>query len=69
MVKNGVLHSSAYLLFTVGNKCYMDLVFEKFKKAGVSYDRFSSQPTILNTILWYAVAESDTQYHLTLFIT
>ena len=46
----------------------MDSVFKKsFKKAGIAYNRFSAQPTILNTVLWYAVAESDTQYHLTFY--
>ena len=67
-LKTGVYISSAYLFFTVGNKLYMDSVFKKsFKKAGIAYNRFSAQPTILNTVLWYAVAESDTQYHLTFY--
>ena len=66
--KTGIYVSSAYLLFTVGNKFYMDSVFKKsFKKAGIPYHRFSTQPTILNTVLWYAVAESNTQYHLTFY--
>ena len=67
-LKAGIYVSSAYLFFTVGNKLYMDSVFKKsFKKAGIAYNRFSAQPTILNSVLWYAVAESDTQYHLTFY--
>jgi len=66
--KAGIYISSFYLLFTIGNKLYMDTIFKKsFKKAGISLDRFSAQPTIFNNILWYAVAETETQYHLTFY--
>ena len=67
-LKTGIYISSIYMIFTIGNKLYIDLVFkESFKKAGISYDRFSAQPTILNNILWYAVAETDKQYHLAFY--
>lgn len=66
--KAGIYISSFYIFFTVINKFYMDSVFKKsFEKAGISYQRFAAQPTILNNILWYAVAETDTQYHLTFY--
>ena len=66
--KAGIYISSVYMAFTIFNKFYMDSVFKSsFKKAGISYQRFSAQPTILNTILWYAVAETETQYHLTFY--
>ncbi len=66
--KAGIYISSLYLFFTLGNKIYMDTVFKKsFEKAGISMDRFSAQPTIFNTILWYAVAETETQYHVTFY--
>ncbi|QOD59406.1 metal-dependent hydrolase [Polaribacter haliotis] len=66
--KAGIYISSAYMIFTIGNKLYIDAVFEKsFEKAGVSYNRFSAQPTILNNILWYAVAETEDKYHLTFY--
>jgi len=67
-LKTGIYISSIYMIFTIGNKLYIDLVFkESFKKAGISYDRFTAQPTILNNILWYAVAETDKQYHLAFY--
>jgi inner membrane protein len=66
--KAGIYISSFYMLFTLGNKVYMDSVFKKsFQKAKISMNRFSAQPTILNNILWYAVAETETQYHLTFY--
>ena len=66
--KVGIYISSFYMLFTIGNKFYIDSVFkESFKKAGISIDRFSAQPSILNNILWYAVAESKDKYHLTFY--
>jgi inner membrane protein len=67
-LKVGIYVSSAYMIFTIINKFYIDSVFKKsFEKAGISYNRFSAQPTILNNILWYSVAESNTQYHLTFY--
>ena len=67
-LKAGIYISSAYMLFTIFNKIYIDSIFKKsYKKAGVEYQRFSSQPTILNNILWYAVAESENNYYLTFY--
>ena len=67
-VKAGIYISSAYMLFTIGNKLYMDSVFKKsFAKAGIEYNRFSAQPTILNNILWYAIAETDKDYKVTFY--
>ena len=67
-LKTGIYLSSAYMIFTIGNKLYIDSVFKKsFEKAGISYNRFSSQPTIFNNILWYAVAETDDKYYLTFY--
>ncbi|WP_159946661.1 metal-dependent hydrolase [Polaribacter septentrionalilitoris] len=67
-LKTGIYISSAYMVFTIFNKLYIDSVFNtSFKKANISYQRFSAQPTILNNILWYAVAETKTQYHLAFY--
>jgi len=67
-LKAGIYISSAYLFFTVVNKFYVDTVFKKsFKKAEISYHRFSAQPTIFNNILWYAVAETEKNYHFTFY--
>ena len=64
-LKAGIYTSSAYMIFTIANKFHMDAVFEKsFINKGIPYTRFSAQPTIFNNILWYAVAETETQYHL-----
>ena len=66
--KAGIYISSIYMLFTLGNKIYIDSVFKKsFQKAGIEYSRFSAQPTISNNILWYSVAESETNYHLAFY--
>lgn len=66
--KAGVFISSIYMMFTILNKFYMDTVFEKsFKKGAISFERYSIQPTILNNILWYSVAENKTHYHLAFY--
>ncbi|WP_299124144.1 metal-dependent hydrolase [uncultured Tenacibaculum sp.] len=62
-VKAGIYISSVYMLFTIGNKIYMDSVFKKsFDKADISYSRFSTQPTIMNNVLWYGIAETENDY-------
>ena len=67
-LKAGIYISSAYMVFTIFNKLYIDSVFKKsFEKAGINYTRFSAQPTILNNILWYSVAETKNNYHLTFY--
>jgi inner membrane protein len=61
--KLGLFISSAYMIFTIGNKLYVNQIFKSsFQKANINYSKFSAQPTILNNILWYAVAETDTDY-------
>lgn len=62
-VKAGVYISSSYMLFTLGNKIYVDSVFKKsFNKANITYSRYATQPTIFNNILWYGIAETETNY-------
>ncbi len=64
----GLYISSFYLLFTIGNKIYIDSVFKKsFEIASIHYNRFSAQPTILNNALWYAVAERNKDYVVTFY--
>ena len=66
--KFGIYISSAYLLFTIGNKLYMNSVFEKsFQKENIPFQRFSSQPTILNNILWYGIAETKKDYKVAFY--
>ena len=61
----GIGLSSAYLLFTVVNKIYIDHTFESsLEEQKVSYSRFSTQPSILNNILWYGIAETDNSYEI-----
>lgn len=57
--------SSAYMLFTIGNKLYINSVFKKsFEAKQIAFERFSTQPSILNNILWYGIAETETDYHV-----
>jgi len=64
-LKLGLGISSAYMLFTFGNKFYMDSVFQESLKAkGITYKRCYAQPTIFNNVLWYGIAETDSTYHV-----
>ena len=64
----GIYISSAYLLFTIGNKLYVNSVFDKsFKKSNISVQRYATQPTILNNILWYGIAETKEDYKIAFY--
>ncbi|RKE95132.1 metal-dependent hydrolase [Ichthyenterobacterium magnum] len=57
--------SSAYMLFTIGNKIYIDSVFKSsLEYEQISFSRYSTQPTILNNVLWYGIAETKDSYHV-----
>ncbi|CAL2106947.1 inner membrane protein [Tenacibaculum sp. 190524A02b] len=62
-VKTGIYMSSFYLLLTIGNKLYINSVFKKsFDESTIAYSRFSAQPTLLNNVLWYGIAETSNNY-------
>lgn len=64
-LKFGIGISSLYMLFTLANKLYVDSIFKKsLKDSDISYMRFSTQPAIFNTILWYGIAESASMYYV-----
>ncbi|MBC3759685.1 metal-dependent hydrolase [Hyunsoonleella sp. SJ7] len=64
-LKWGIGISSAYLIFTLGNKLYVDSVFRKsLKDAEIEAVRFTNQPAIFTNLLWYAIAETETDYYV-----
>jgi len=64
-LKLGIGLSSVYMLFTLFNKIYFDNVFkETLDDKQINYSRFSTQPAILNNILWYGIAETETNYQV-----
>ncbi|MEJ2113077.1 MAG: metal-dependent hydrolase [Flavobacteriaceae bacterium] len=64
-LKLGLGISSAYMLFTLGNKLYVDSLFkESLKVESIAFSRFYAQPTIFNNLLWYGIAESEKTYYV-----
>ncbi len=62
--KIGVGISSAYMLFTLVNKISVDNKFKAtLSDENISYTRFSVQPSLLNNILWYGIAETEDSYY------
>ena len=62
-LKLGIGISSVYMLFTIGNKLYIDAIFRKsLAESDIKEVRFSTQPAIFNNILWYGIAETETNY-------
>ncbi|WP_073086125.1 metal-dependent hydrolase [Winogradskyella jejuensis] len=61
----GVIVSSAYMTLTVFNKYYVNSVYRtSLESNSIDFRRFQTQPTIFNNILWYGVAENDTEYYV-----
>jgi inner membrane protein len=61
----GLLISSAYLALTVGNKLYVESVFEKALAAqSIHAERISTRPTLFNNLLWAVTAETENAYHV-----
>jgi inner membrane protein len=55
--------SSLYLLIAVGNKLYVNTVFESQLKAqGIEYTGYITQPSPFNIILWNCTAEGDSGF-------
>jgi len=61
----GIGISSLYLVFTFYQKIKVDTIFENSLQAqNISYQRFTTGPTIFNNVLWHGVAETeDAFYH------
>ena len=64
-LKVGISISSVYMVLTVANKLYVDMLFRKsVVESNITIERFTNQPSIFNNILWYAVAETKTSYYV-----
>ncbi|MBT8245091.1 MAG: metal-dependent hydrolase [Winogradskyella sp.] len=64
-LKLGVVISSVYLVLTVFNKYYVNWVYKNsLVKNNIAFKRFQTQPTIFNNVLWYGVAETETEYYV-----
>lgn len=61
----GIGLSSLYMLYTIGVKFHVNTVFkEALQSQNIEYQRLSHQPTIMNSVLWMAIAENDTAYQM-----
>lgn len=64
-LKMGIGVSSVYMVFTIFNKLYIDNVFKNsLKESNISFTRYSTQPVILNNVLWYGIAETTRNYYV-----
>lgn len=62
-LKLGLGLSSVYMLFTLLNKIYIDSVFRSsLQENGIVYNRYYTQPTIFNNVLWYGTVEMEDYY-------
>jgi inner membrane protein len=60
----GLILSSVYLCYCIGNKWRIDTrVRRDLDRGSVRYDRYFSTPTPFNSWLWYVAAEDSNGYH------
>lgn len=60
--------STIYMILTIVNKLYIDVLFRKSAdESNLNMLRFSTQPSIFNNILWYGIAESETSYFVSYY--
>ena len=63
-VRFGLLLSSAYLCYCLGNKWWVDTRVERdLRQQAIRYDRYFTTPTPLNSWLWYVVTADSAGYH------
>lgn len=68
LLKLGLGISSVYMILTLINKAYVNHIFKSDLKAkNIEFLRFKSQPTILNNILWYGIAETTESYYIAFY--
>ena len=64
-LKIGLGISSFYMVWTLVNKFHVNGVYKQaLESQQIDYLRFQTQPTILNTILWYGIAETTEAYYV-----
>ena len=60
--------SSLYMLFTIGNKFYINEVFKNaLIVEDIPFERYTTQPTILNNMLWYCIAEGKDAFYVSFY--
>lgn len=60
----GILWSCGYLAYTYFNKQHVGRLFEQaLAQRQITYQRYMTNPTIFNNIVWYGVAETDSVYY------
>ncbi|MFP4229254.1 MAG: metal-dependent hydrolase, partial [Salinivenus sp.] len=61
----GLVLSSAYLLFTIGNKLYVDQVFaDALEAEDTSVRQVLTKPTPFNNLLWTGIAETKDEFYV-----
>jgi inner membrane protein len=60
----GLIISCLYMALTLFNKTRVNTVFESsLMKQGIEWNRYMTNPTILNNVLWSGVAETDSAFY------
>ena len=61
----GIAISSVYMIFTVFNKFHINTVFANaMKEEGITVERYVTNATILNNILWSCTAETKDHFYI-----
>lgn len=60
--------STLYLLLTIGNKFYINSIYKSsLNSEGIAFERYQTQPTIFNNVLWYGIAETKEHFYVGMY--
>ncbi len=60
----GIIFSALYMMMTFFNKSRVNTIFEQsLMHEKIAWSRYMTTPTILNNVLWSAIAETDSAYY------
>lgn len=68
LIVGTVVLTSVYLAATVGNKLYMNSIFENaFASQNIKYERYKTTPLPLSNFLWMGLAKTESGYYMGLY--
>ncbi len=63
IIWSAILISSLYMALTIWNKSRVNQIFvESLKSEQIDYQRYMTSPSILNNVLWFCLAETETEH-------
>jgi len=68
IIWGAIIVSSLYMAFTIWNKSRVNQIFtDSLQSENIEYQRYMTSPSILNNVLWFCLAEAESEYYFGLY--